>query len=175
MSKHTPVQIAAEIRGANRAHILAAINGNIPESWTAVQLIAMVIPALEPAEVRVDVTARHRKAPPGMDPEVGAKLTVDAADYDGLKVADRLAEKLRAEIAEVDARFRSLAAQAKGGLVRVALAPGARMPERKTAGAVGYDLCALGDVRIEPGRIGRVPTGVTIELPDGWGGEVRPR
>jgi dUTP pyrophosphatase len=48
-----------------------------------------------------------------------------------------------------------------------------------TDGAAGMDLCAAvaegTDVRIEPGGIVLVPTGLEVAIPDGFEGQVRPR
>ncbi len=46
-----------------------------------------------------------------------------------------------------------------------------------SAGAAGMDLCAdvREDVVIRPGEIKLVPTGISIELPAGYEGQVRPR
>lgn len=59
--------------------------------------------------------------------------------------------------------------------IRITLAPGAVLPERKTAGAVGYDLCALYAVDIPPCHTARIKTGVSLAVPDGWEAQVRPR
>lgn len=54
------------------------------------------------------------------------------------------------------------------------LSPSAILPQRATEGSAGYDLCACleGPVTIEPGEIGRVPTGIALELPQGVAGFV---
>ena len=54
---------------------------------------------------------------------------------------------------------------------------GASAPEYKTAGAAGADIRALlGEARtLEPGERFACPTGIRIELPDGWEAQVRPR
>jgi len=48
-----------------------------------------------------------------------------------------------------------------------------------TAGAAGMDLCAAvaenADVRVEPGGIVLVPTGLEVAIPEGFEGQVRPR
>ena len=51
----------------------------------------------------------------------------------------------------------------------------ATLPEYKTSGAVGADLRAVEGYRIEPGVTRHVPTGIAIELPAGFEGQVRPR
>jgi dUTP pyrophosphatase len=48
-------------------------------------------------------------------------------------------------------------------------------PERKTAGAVGYDLVARVAVTVPPGKVGKVLTGVCLELHPGEEAQVRPR
>lgn len=58
------------------------------------------------------------------------------------------------------------------------LAPGATAPTRATPGAAGMDLCAYlpdGPIRIPPGEWERIPTGVSLAIPPGYEGQVRPR
>ena len=54
---------------------------------------------------------------------------------------------------------------------------GAVIPEYKTAGAAGCDVCAFvsGDVVINPGCRALIPTGLSFEIPDGYEIQVRPR
>ncbi len=54
---------------------------------------------------------------------------------------------------------------------------GASAPEYKTAGAAGADLRALLDAprSLEPGERFACPTGIRIELPEGYEAQVRPR
>jgi dUTP pyrophosphatase len=57
------------------------------------------------------------------------------------------------------------------------LRPEARLPERATAGASGLDLYAClpdGDLTLTPDPV-LVPTGVAIEIPQGYDAQVRPR
>jgi dUTP pyrophosphatase len=42
------------------------------------------------------------------------------------------------------------------------------LPEYATPGAAGFDLAAAEDVTIEPGRMALVPTGLVIEVPEGF-------
>jgi dUTP pyrophosphatase len=56
------------------------------------------------------------------------------------------------------------------------LREGARMPERATPGATGYDLYACVDGPLEVGAEPvKVPTGVAIEAPAGVDVQIRPR
>ncbi len=57
------------------------------------------------------------------------------------------------------------------------LAPAARIPAYATAHAAGLDLCAaIGKpLRLLPGRFRLVPTGLALEIPPGYEGQVRPR
>jgi dUTP pyrophosphatase len=56
------------------------------------------------------------------------------------------------------------------------LRAGARVPERATEGATGYDLYACVDTPLEVGpEPVKVPTGVAIEAPMGFDVEIRPR
>ena len=54
---------------------------------------------------------------------------------------------------------------------------GAIIPEYKTAGAAGADLCALleAPLTIPAGRSAMVPTGLFFEIPEGYEVQVRPR
>jgi dUTP pyrophosphatase len=56
------------------------------------------------------------------------------------------------------------------------LREGARVPERATPGATGYDLYAFLDEPLEVGpEPVRIPTGVAIEAPAGFDVQIRPR
>lgn len=50
-----------------------------------------------------------------------------------------------------------------------------KLPFRGTPGAAGYDLFANETVKIEPGRIVLIPTGLSVELPEGTQLEIRTR
>lgn len=56
------------------------------------------------------------------------------------------------------------------------LRAGARLPEKATPGATGYDLyaCLDADLEVGPEPV-RVPTGVAIEAPEGTDVQIRPR
>jgi dUTP pyrophosphatase len=49
------------------------------------------------------------------------------------------------------------------------------MPEYKTAGAAGLDLHSLHDLPIYPGERTAFGTGICVEIPPGFEGQVRPR
>lgn len=54
--------------------------------------------------------------------------------------------------------------------------PTATVPERWTAGAAGFDLVACWKrLIIPPGEHVAIPTGVALELPYGYEGQIRPR
>jgi len=56
------------------------------------------------------------------------------------------------------------------------LRPGARLPERATPGATGYDLYACPDGELLIGQEPTlVPTGIAVEAPAGYDVQVRPR
>lgn len=56
------------------------------------------------------------------------------------------------------------------------LRPGARLPERATPGATGFDLYACLDGELEVGQEPvKVPTGIAIEAPPGYDLQIRPR
>jgi dUTP pyrophosphatase len=60
---------------------------------------------------------------------------------------------------------------------RLAHAEGLPLPAYATDGAAGADLCAAvdGEMIIEPGGRDAVPTGLVVEIPEGFEGQVRPR
>lgn len=59
------------------------------------------------------------------------------------------------------------------------LLPGATPPRRATPGAAGLDLCAYlpdgGPLVLPPGERARIATGVSLAIPGGYEGQVRPR
>ncbi len=60
---------------------------------------------------------------------------------------------------------------------RLPHAEGLPLPAYATDGAAGADLCAAVDAEmiIEPGARAAVPTGLVLEIPQGYEGQVRPR
>jgi dUTP pyrophosphatase len=62
-------------------------------------------------------------------------------------------------------------------ILRLPHAEGLLLPDYATKGAAGADLCAAmdSDLVIEPGERAVVPTGLVLEIPDGYDGQVRPR
>jgi dUTP pyrophosphatase len=65
------------------------------------------------------------------------------------------------------------------GIVRLPHAEGLALPSYETSGAAGMDLrAAVPEDRpllILPGKRALVPTGLVLEIPDGFEGQVRPR
>lgn len=61
--------------------------------------------------------------------------------------------------------------------VKIKVMPGARVPEYQSRGAAGADIFAcIGEpVVIQPGSVALVPTGLSIELPEGYEAQIRPR
>ncbi len=55
------------------------------------------------------------------------------------------------------------------------LREGARLPERQSAGAAGYDIYAAADTLVPARGRALVPSGIAIALPEGYEGQVRPR
>jgi dUTP pyrophosphatase len=62
-------------------------------------------------------------------------------------------------------------------LIRFVGEDGARPPEYRTEGSAGADLRARleAPIRLRPGARAAVPTGLRLELPPGYEGQVRPR
>ncbi len=66
----------------------------------------------------------------------------------------------------------------KAGTVTVKvklLSADAKMPTRARAGDVAFDLCSAADLDLAPGEHLAVPTGIAVEIPEGYEGQVRPR
>jgi dUTP pyrophosphatase len=55
------------------------------------------------------------------------------------------------------------------------LRPDAHVPEQTYEGDAGFDLAACDAVVIGPGERAVVPTGLAVEIPDGYAGFVQPR
>jgi dUTP pyrophosphatase len=49
------------------------------------------------------------------------------------------------------------------------------LPDRAYEGDAGFDLAACEEIRLGPGDRAVVPTGIAIEIPDGYAGFVQPR
>jgi len=48
------------------------------------------------------------------------------------------------------------------------LRPDVKLPAYESAGAAAFDLAAAEETVVEPGRVSLVPTGLVIEVPQGW-------
>lgn len=59
--------------------------------------------------------------------------------------------------------------------IPITLTRGAEAPRYATPGSAGVDLCAAEDVELEPLERRRVWTGVSVAIPSGYEGQVRPR
>jgi dUTP pyrophosphatase len=51
----------------------------------------------------------------------------------------------------------------------------AKLPERKSVGAAGYDICSSEDVEIQPSTWNLIPTGIGFTVPYGTYGHIAPR
>lgn len=60
-------------------------------------------------------------------------------------------------------------------LVSLPSGRGLPLPATSTSGAAGSDLVSAEDVSIQPGAIHAVATGITLAIPHGFEGQVRPR
>ncbi|HBG65990.1 MAG TPA: dUTP diphosphatase [Treponema sp.] len=62
-------------------------------------------------------------------------------------------------------------------VIRCIAGTGAELPVYKTAGAAGADVCArvASPVLLAPGEYALIPTGLSLEIPDGYEVQVRPR
>ncbi len=61
--------------------------------------------------------------------------------------------------------------------IRFTARPGSTVPAYQTPGAAGADICACLDERVTigPGERRLVPTGISVEIPEGFEIQVRPR
>jgi len=61
--------------------------------------------------------------------------------------------------------------------IKIQLMDGASLPEYQSTGSAGADLCALlqEPVVLSPGKTILVPTGIFLEIPDGYEAQIRPR
>lgn len=60
--------------------------------------------------------------------------------------------------------------------VRVKLLnPESKMPSLANEGDVAFDLCSTVDLELQPGQRTAVPTGILVEIPQGYEGQIRPR
>src|SRR4030043_2271048 len=61
--------------------------------------------------------------------------------------------------------------------IKIYALPGAKIPEYQSQGASGVDICALLDkeITIKAGETVLVPTGITLEIPEGYEAQIRPR
>lgn len=59
--------------------------------------------------------------------------------------------------------------------IPIILGEGATLPIYQSAGAAGMDLCSTTDFGLDPLERRLVPTGIRLEIPQGYEGQVRPR
>ena len=61
--------------------------------------------------------------------------------------------------------------------VKITLSPKSSIPEYKSSGSSGADLRARleSPETIQPGQIKLIPTGISIEIPEGYEAQIRPR
>lgn len=61
--------------------------------------------------------------------------------------------------------------------IKIKIIPGATIPVYQSSGAAGADLFAnlTEPLTIEPGGIALIPTGIQMEIPEGYEAQVRPR
>jgi dUTP pyrophosphatase len=70
-------------------------------------------------------------------------------------------------------KARLMEADAKAGVIFCEkLDPRALLPQKKSAEAAGFDICALENVRIAPGERAQVRTGLALAIPNGFCGQV---
>ena len=61
-------------------------------------------------------------------------------------------------------------------IVRVKrLTPDSKIPKTSRKGDAAFDLCSIIDYQLEPSTGFAIPTGIALEIPNGYEGQVRPR
>lgn len=104
MTKHErdlAAELILEINGACNGAILAGVNGNIPPEWRASNLRAIRVPGSElPSRVVVTCAAELMVRPNMIGPGAKVVVVVGSVEAEKLRIADALAQQLRARIAE---------------------------------------------------------------------------
>jgi dUTP pyrophosphatase len=160
-----------EINGSCGPHVIAAINGNLPDGWSARGLRAFPVVISDSVQsMSVCVNAECHDVP-AYQYSVGAKVVILADEVPThLQIADRLADQLSGRIRHAPPP------SGRDYVIRISLDPGAIMPTRGTDGSSGYDLYAPEDVLFRPGQILVIHSGVHLELQSSsWEAQVRPR
>ena len=110
--------------------------------------------------------------------DLGAPIAERRDTAEGVRVRARLP---RAEAARF-ARYLVAVGRARSRGVRAVidvairrLRPDARVPDQAYDGDAGLDLSACDHVVLPPGKRAVVPTGLAVEIPDGYAGFVQPR
>ena len=49
------------------------------------------------------------------------------------------------------------------------------IPQYATPGSAGVDLCSMKYCILKPGELALIPTGIRLEIPEGYEGQIRPR
>lgn len=170
-TKDPIAKLVDEINGSCGPHMIAGINGNLPPGWRAGQIQAM--PTFRDPTITVLVEAYNDGAT--LHHGLGAKMEI-SPPYDHLKLAGELAVQLAEKIRRRERdQVAGQLAEVLGPVVKFTLAAGAVMPSRGSAGSSGYDLYAPAEVRIAARQVVVVHSGVSLELPDGFEGQVRGR
>ena len=60
-------------------------------------------------------------------------------------------------------------------IVKLNHAKGLKLPEYATSGSAGMDLVSAVETEIKPMEISLIPTGLTVAIPEGYEGQIRPR
>jgi dUTP pyrophosphatase len=155
--------LCASINGINSNSLRSAITSGLPDGWICESVCAFASVHGDTVVVHATIGRPEKPGQYSLTANSVGVLTQATPPGDLVVLAMDI-------VREASAKIRI----ARGG-IRIALAPGAVLPARATEGASGYDLCALGDVRIEPGRVSLIDTGVMLEMPVGMEAQVRPR
>lgn len=172
MSKNETAIAAAQAKiehGLTGEFLRSALESRIPKLWglNGRALVFRDLDARERHEDRAAIFASASRI--GFVP-AGAKISVDLTQpIDLLAIAQELGTMIADRIAVREAATRSC------NVLRFALEPGARPPTRGSEGSSGYDLYAPKALYIAPGAIIVVHSGVMLELPAGFEGQVRGR
>jgi dUTP pyrophosphatase len=163
-------KLVAEINGSCGPHIVAGVNGNIPDGWYAGNLSALPLQTAGPTHVVVFASAAMVDRPLWACPTIGARFEVDSVGADHLAIADELAGQLSERIKRYQRQ-----APPTADSIRISLADGAVMPKRASSGASGYDVRAIEGCLVAVGQIVKIRTGLHLEIPLGMEAHIRPR
>lgn len=59
--------------------------------------------------------------------------------------------------------------------IKIIVSEGGVLPEYVTAGAAGFDISSNENINLQPGRVAKISTGLSVSIPCGYEVQIRPR